>query len=329
MSESEFDIIRNYFSNIGNPPDWLVAGVGDDAAIVTPDPEQQLLIAVDTLNVGIHFPANTSAEDIGYKSLAVNVSDIAAMGGQPLWFTLALSLPEIDHDWLRGFASGLSEMAGHYNLVLVGGDTTKGPLSITIQIAGGVERGKALCRSGAKTGDDIYVTGTLGDAAGGLQFIKQDLEEYTPHQQSLVKSLHRPTPRVEIGKLLSGQATACIDISDGLAADLGHILEASSDNDKVLGAEINLESIPLSESLKQSGLELEKQYNLAMYGGDDYELCFTAPSSQRDAMESLGQQVDCRINRIGIVTGKPGLVVVDKQQKKDLTMKGYDHFASP
>lgn len=327
MSESEFDIIRTYFSNIGDSPDWLITGVGDDAAIVSTNPEQQLLVAIDTMNVGIHFPVNTSPEDIGYKSLAVNISDIAAMGGQPLWFTLALSLPEIDHAWLKGFASGLSDMAKCFKLDLIGGDTTRGSLSITIQIAGVVENGKALQRSGAQPGDDIYVTGYLGDAAAGLQCIQQGSGRYTTRQKDLINRLHRPTPRIEVGKRLVEHASACIDLSDGLASDLRHILEASAVNGAV-GAELNLDSIPLSESFRNIGLGQETCQNLALTGGDDYELCFTASSSERETIESISQQTGCLISRIGQTTQTPGLFVIDQQQKKVITTLGFDHFAS-
>jgi len=323
MSESEFDIINTYFSHIGESSDWLITGVGDDAAVLEIDPEQQQLIAVDTLNAGMHFPIETPAAEIGYKALAVNISDIAAMGGQPLWFTLSLSLPDIDHDWLRGFSSGLSELANKNHLKLVGGDTTKGPLSITIQIAGVVPKGKALRRSGAKVGDGVYVSGTLGDAAAGLIVLQQSSKDYAPQQQVLIDRLQRPSPRVELGLALRNLATSCIDVSDGLAADLGHILNASK-----VGAELTLEDIPLSPSIQQSGLESGSLYELALHGGDDYELCFTAPESKRPDVEALSQQTDCRISCIGKIIQENGLFTIVQGQRKAITKTGYDHFIS-
>lgn len=321
MSESEFDIINTYFSHIGDSSDWLITGVGDDAAVIATNPEQQLLIAIDTLNAGVHFPDTTPADEIGYKALAVNVSDIAAMGGQPIWFTLSLSLPEVNHEWLRGFAAGLSAMASEYNLTLIGGDTTRGPLSATIQIAGIVPKGKALCRSGANIGDDIYVTGTLGDAAAGLNLLQQHLSSYSSNQKALINRLHHPVPRVGVGLALRDVAGACIDVSDGLAADLGHILVASK-----VGAEINPQSIPLSEGMQHSGLAIDSQYELALHGGDDYELCFTAAETSKAEIKAISQQTGCRITCIGKIIEETGLFSAEKQQRKAITKTGFDHF---
>lgn len=324
MSESEFDIIKTYFSDIGNAKDWLVTGVGDDAAIINTSSDQQLLIAIDTLNAGVHFLPEASAIDIGYKSLAANVSDIAAMGGEPRWFTLSLSLPEVNHDWLKEFAAGLVEMANQYDLNLIGGDTTRGPLSITIQIGGAVATGSALCRAGAKSGDDIYVTGTLGDALAGLKLLQQNESVDSEIAIELITRLHRPTPRVEVGKALAGIATACIDISDGLAADLGHILESGN----TIGAEIELTSLPLSNALQQSGLPVESQYDLALHGGDDYELCFTAPSAKQSEIHVVAEQTGCQIRRIGKIIDDTGLFLIDNGQRKEIASTGFDHFGS-
>jgi thiamine-monophosphate kinase len=325
MSESEFDIIKTYFSDIGKAKDWLVTGIGDDAAILNTDPEQQLLIATDTLNAGVHFPEETSAFDIGYKALAVNVSDIAAMGGQPLWFTLSMSLPEVNHDWLNDFSKGLAHIANKYDLNLIGGDTTRGPLSITIQIGGVIKKSKALCRDGARQGDDIYVTGTPGDAAAGLKLLQQQRSEYSEIEKRLINRLLRPCPRVDIGNAINNIATACIDISDGLAADLGHILEASGD----IGAEIDCQAIPLSVQLKQSGLPGESMYELALHGGDDYELCFTAPPARQAEIQAIAEQTACLITRIGEVVKTEGVYLIDNGQRKLLSKTGFDHFISP
>ncbi len=335
MSESEFDIIKNYFHLDGETsqqPDWLDTGIGDDAAILNTAPfnssqTEQQLIAVDTLNAGVHFLEDTAPADIGYKALAVNVSDIAAMGGQPLWFTLAISLPKIDHDWLKDFCTGLSEMANQHAIKLIGGDTTSGPLSITIQIAGKVPAQQALKRSGARPGDDIYVTGSLGDGAAGLSLLQQGEKKINAYQQTLIDRLHRPIPRVNVGIAIRKHASACIDISDGLAGDLGHILERSSSEANKLGAELHLDRIPLSESLQQSGLAVEKQQALALHGGDDYELCFTAPQSERLAIEMISQQSECPISNIGSIIEEQGLYIIEKEQRIAITETGFDHFA--
>ena len=330
MSESEFDIIKNYFHLNGetsHQPDWLDTGIGDDAAILNISPDDQQLISIDTLNAGVHFLEQTTPTDIGYKALAVNVSDIAAMGGQPLWFTLAISLPKIDHDWLKDFCTGLSEMANQHAIKLIGGDTTSGPLSITIQIAGKVPAQQALKRSGARPGDDIYVTGSLGDGAAGLSLLQQGEKNFNVYQQALIDHLHRPVPRVHVGIAIRKNASACIDISDGLAGDLGHILASSSSGAKILGAELHLDRLPLSESLQQSGLAVERQQALALHGGDDYELCFTAPQSERLAIEMISQQVECPISNIGTIIEEQGLYIIDKEQRIAITETGFDHFA--
>ncbi|MGD9386199.1 MAG: thiamine-phosphate kinase [Thioalkalispiraceae bacterium] len=324
MSESEFDIIKTYFSNIGKAQDWLVTGVGDDAAILNPNPNEHLLVAIDTLNEGVHFLADTSPADIGYKALAVNISDIAAMGGQPLWFTMSLSLPlNIEARWLESFSSGLKELASEYGLNLIGGDTTRGALSVTIQIGGAVPQGEALSRTGAQPGDDIFVTGTMGDAAAGLMVLQENRDHYSSDEKLLFERLHRPTPRVDIGLALRRLATACIDISDGLTADLGHILETGR-----FGAEIDKELIPLSEPLQQCGLGLETQYKLAMHGGDDYELCFTTPETERSRVDAISEETGCPITRIGKIIDQQGLFMVSDGQQTTLAKKGFDHFLS-
>ncbi|MGD8926028.1 MAG: thiamine-phosphate kinase, partial [Thioalkalispiraceae bacterium] len=262
---------------------------------------------------------------IGYKALAVNVSDIAAMGGQPVWFTLSISLPEVNHDWLSDFAAGLAAIANKYDLTLIGGDTTRGPLSITIQIGGVIEKSTALCRDGARQGDDIYVTGTPGDAAAGLKLLQQQKSVYSEMERILISRLLRPCPRVDIGTAIKNIATACIDISDGLAADLGHILEASGD----AGAEIDLQAIPLSDQLKQSGMAEESIFEMVLHGGDDYELCFTAPPSKQAELQTIAEQTACPITRIGKIVNTEGLYLIDKGQRKLLSKSGFDHFLSP
>ena len=319
MTISEFDLIKKYFLSSTTNPDLVSVGIGDDAAVINTRPGEQLVISVDTLNLGVHFPEQSSAFDIGYKALAVNLSDLAAMGAQPMWFTLAVSLPSVDEEWLEQFSLGMLSLAQQYDLCLVGGDTTKGPLSITIQIAGTVPSGKGLTRSGARVGDDIYVTGTLGDAAAALAACENKAKFNADDMGVIMQRLNRPTPRVAVGLALSSIASACIDISDGLAADLGHILEASQ-----AGADIRLNALPLSDSLLQ--LDVQSRTAFALYGGDDYELCFTAPATASKEVESLQATLDCAITCIGQVISEAGLYQVDNESHINLDIKGFDHF---
>ncbi len=324
MSESEFDIIKKYFTEIGQASDWLVMGIGDDAAIITPSAQQQLLISIDTLNQGIHFPEHSSALDIGYKALAVNLSDIAAMGGEPKWFTLSLSLPSIDHAWLKDFCLGLSQLANQYQIKLVGGDTTQGPLSITIQIAGESPAHVVMKRNGARVGDDIYITGTLGDAAAGLALSQMSGSKLS-FQTDLLARLNKPTPRIEVGIALRGLVTACIDVSDGLAGDLGHILDSSG-----VGAELYQDAIPCSAALDEfiKTSEFNTETDLALYGGDDYELCFTAAEDQHKAIEKISSQTNCRITRIGKIIADNGLYMIEDNHTNLINQTGFDHFTS-
>lgn len=321
MPLSEFDIIKEFFAHQQVNTEMVPVGIGDDAAVINTSGDDQLLIAVDTLNIGVHFPQQTSAFDIGYKALAVNLSDIAAMGGEPGWFTLAMSLPEADRDWLAAFTEGLSSLARQYHLNLVGGDTTRGPLSITIQIAGTVPRGQSLQRRGARIEDDIYVSGTLGDAAAALQICQNQLSADSLSNERLLQRLNHPVPRVKLGIALRGIASACIDISDGLAADLGHILDASG-----VGAELSLAALPRSEAMVALSHDQEQIQDWQLYGGDDYELCFTAAAAQREHITALSQDVQCPISRIGKIIREPGLFCVEETQHKPVLIHGYDHF---
>ncbi len=322
MAGSEFEIIRRYFARFGARRDWLAVGIGDDAAVISPPTGLQQLIAIDTLNAGIHFPLTTSATDIGYKALAVNISDIASMGGEPQWFTLAISLPSEDDAWLADFCAGMSQLVEQYQLTLIGGDTTHGPLSVTIQITGHVPVGKAILRSGAKADDDIYVTGHLGNAAAGLLVTENKLQTNVESQAEFLRSLNRPVPRVAVGQQLREIASACIDISDGLAADLGHILTASH-----AGAEVNLNAIPVSKNLRQQTLSKEQMQQLTLFGGDDYELCFTANITMREHIARVSELENIPITRIGRITSEPGLIAIEDDTKISLPYKGYDHFA--
>jgi len=321
MPLSEFNIIKEFFAKQQINTDLVPVGIGDDAAVINTSSNEQLLISVDTLNIGVHFPQQTSAFDIGYKALAVNLSDIAAMGGEPKWFTLAMSLPEANHEWLEAFTAGLSSLAAQHHLSLVGGDTTRGPLSITIQIAGIVPTGQSLQRRGARVDDNIYVTGTLGDAAAALQMCQSALSADAKTSERLLQRLNQPVPRISIGLALRDIATACIDISDGLAADLGHILEASG-----VGAEIELASLPRSSAMDSLLAEESQVQDWQLYGGDDYELCFTAPATHHGRLLAISQEQQCPITRIGKIIREPGLYCQDDMQQMPVVIRGYEHF---
>jgi thiamine-monophosphate kinase len=316
---SEFDLIKHYFTR---PAKRTVLGVGDDAALVRVAEGKELVVAADMLLAGRHFFHEDDAFGVGHKSLAVNLSDMAAMGATPRWALLSIALPEADERWIKGFSQGLFELADAHGVALIGGDTTKGPLTISVTIMGEVERGKALRRSGAKAGDDIWVSGTLGDAALALAHLKRGIV-LAPHDAAaLLPRLHQPTPRVKLGQKLSGSAHAAIDISDGLLADLGHILEASN-----VGAAIDVGALPVSAPLR-GYLEHDAARQAVLAGGDDYELCFTAAPKQRAEIEALGRRLKLNLTRIGKIMRKKGLALHDAQGRPvTWEHKGFDHFA--
>lgn len=297
----------------------VVLGMGDDAALCQVPPGMQLAITTDTLVSGVHFPENTAAADIGYKALAVNLSDLAAMGAKPVWCSLALTIPTMDWDWLRAFADGLLELAREHGVALIGGDTTRGPLSITITAQGFVPEGQALRRDGAKAGEDVWVTGSLGDAAAALQQIGASMQS-----MKLRHRLDRPTPRVAAGLALRGLASAAIDVSDGLAQDLGHILKASG-----VGAEIELGRLPVSSSLLEFHPIDSARWQLQVSGGDDYELCFTAPASNAFAIEQALAECGVSASVIGHIAAENQLRFVSPEgQALELAAKGYQHFGA-
>lgn len=303
----EFELIRRYFLR-QDQPDNVVTGIGDDGAVLRPSPGKEFVTVVDTLVAGTHFPLAIDPADIGYRAVAVNLSDIAAMGAIPRWMTLALTLTEADPDWLERFASGLHEAAKESGVALVGGDTTRGEqLVVSVQVSGEVDTGAAILRSGARPGDTIFVTGTLGDAAAGLEQLESD----TPDAY-LVSRFLRPTARVDAGLVLAGCAHAAIDVSDGLVADLDKLLEASG-----VGAEIDVERLPLSQAIiDYAGRGRALQY--AMGGGDDYELCFTLPQSR------LPGNLPC--TAIGRITDGDGLKCFSKGELVTFDSSGYRHF---
>lgn len=308
-SVDEFELIRRYFQRQEKSPD-VITGIGDDGAVLRPPPGKELVTVIDTLVARTHFPVTMDAADVGYRAVAVNLSDIAAMGARPRWMTLALTLVDADPSWLEGFADGLRQAASEWDVQLVGGDTTRGDtMVVSVQMTGDVDPGMAIHRSGAKAGDTIYVTGTLGDAAAGLDRIStESTDDY------LVARFVRPSARVATGIALAGIAHAAIDVSDGLVADLGKVLEASN-----VGAELNIECLPLSEALvAAAGPEQASQ--LALGGGDDYELCFTMPESR------LPADLPIEISAIGRVTDSGHLVCIDRGVVVPFDASGYRHF---
>ncbi len=292
LAASEFDIIARYFTPRGALRDDVRVGVGDDGAVLHVPAGSDLVVSTDTLVRNVHFSDDTPPEDIGYKALAVSLSDLAAMAAEPAWATLALTIPSADEAWIAAFARGFFELAEFHHLALVGGDLTRGPLSITAAVYGYAPTGICLRRGGARPGDEIFVTGTLGDAALALA--------EGPHAEHacLLARLRRPTPRVAEGLALRGLASSGIDISDGLCADLGHLLIQSG-----CGATVDLETLPLSPALR-AVQDPERRFMLALAGGDDYELCFTVPPGHRKALESRwnGAPMTC----IGRIEAAPG-----------------------
>jgi thiamine-monophosphate kinase len=316
---SEFDLIRRYFTR---PTPSALLGVGDDAALLQVTPGMELAVSVDMLVEGRHFAPQDGPGTVGHKSLAVNLSDMAAMGATPRWATLALALPAADEKWLRGFAGGFFGLAGKFGVELIGGDTTRGPLNICLQIMGEVPPGQALRRDGAKAGDEIWVSGTLGNAALALAHYQRRVELEHLEAAAMLPCLHLPQPRVALGIALRGIASAAIDVSDGLLADLGHILEQSQ-----VGAEIHFEHLPLHQVM-QRHIQLEVAQNCVLAGGDDYELCFTAPSAQHDIILALAQSLTLPLTCIGQITGGTGLSVLKAGQTMKFDVTGFDHFAA-
>lgn len=314
---NEFELIGRFFS--GSDKDALL-GIGDDAAILAPTPGHVLHAAVDAMVCGRHFFADVEPEALGHKALAVNLSDMAAMGARPRWALLSLVLPEVDADWLAGFARGLRALADAQGVALVGGDTTRGPLTVSVTILGETPAGRALCRHGAREGDDIWVSGRLGLAALAVrQRLVPEAEE--PDAATLAEcrqALERPAPRLALGAALLDTAHACIDVSDGLLADLGHILARSGG----LGAEIRLDALPTHSWLAQRRAACA---GLIAAGGDDYELCFTAPPEARARIEALA--VLCPVTRIGRVDASGAVRLLDGDGRAlSLGSKGFDHF---
>lgn len=316
---SEFSLIERFFTR---PTPQATLGVGDDAALMTVSAGMELAVSTDMLVAGTHFFPDADPHKLGWKTLAVNVSDLAAMGAQPRWATLAIALPQADEAWLAAFADGFFKCAGQFNIDLVGGDTTRGPLSFSVTIFGEVPQGQALRRDGAKPGDDIWVSGTVGAAALALAELQHRITLDEADSMHCRRALDTPQPRVALGLALRGSATSAIDISDGLLADLGHILERSH-----VGAEICFDALPAHPALERL---LAEDWGRAclLAGGDDYELCFTAPRAQRNEIAAIADKLGLKLTRIGGITADAQLRLLDAAGQPMATGKsGYDHFA--
>jgi thiamine-monophosphate kinase len=310
MPISEFALIQRFFTQQTVKNSSTRLSIGDDCALLSLPAGYELAVTTDTMVENVHFFAGTSPEQLGHKLLAVNLSDLASMGAKPVSVTLALTLPKVDETWLTAFAKGFLNLAERYSVDLIGGDTTAGPLTLTVQAMGLVPRGKALMRSSAKAGDFIYLTGSLGDAGLGLK-ISQDYHCADP--DAALKRFHQPDPQIDAGLALTGIANACIDVSDGLAGDLGHILEQSN-----VGACLYWDALPLSDAVL-SYINDTGDWSMPLTAGDDYELCFTV-SPEKAAQLTI----NCR--KIGVIESMPGLRLHKSGATRPLNCKGYEHF---
>ncbi len=321
----EFDLIAKYFTR--NTPD-AVLGVGDDCALLAPSPGMQLAVSSDMLLEGRHFSPQDSPAGIGHKSLAVNLSDLAAMGATPRWATLSIALPEVNDAWLTAFSRGFFRMADLHGIELVGGDTTRGALTISITVIGEVPPGQALRRDGAQAGDDIWVSGVLGSAAMALAYRQGRLFMEQIDAARVLPALYLPMPRVELGIALRGIAHSAIDISDGLLGDLGHILARSQVGAKSIGARLEFASLP-TLPVVQNYLHEAVARDCVLAGGDDYELCFTVPPAKRDRVLAAANDAGVSVSRIGQISAEPGLTVTGTDgQPLIIEHTGYDHFAA-
>jgi thiamine-monophosphate kinase len=315
----EFDLIAKHFTR-ATP--GAVLGVGDDCALLAPTPGMQLAVSSDMLLEGRHFSPQDSPAGLGHKSLAVNLSDLAAMGAMPRWATLAIALPEENDAWLTAFARGFFRIADQHGIELVGGDTTRGALTLSITVIGEVPPGQALRRDGAKTGDDVWVSGVIGSAALALAYRQGRLFMEQIDAAKVLPALYLPTPRVELGIALRGLANSAIDISDGLLGDLGHILARSQ-----VGATLEFAALP-TLPVVQEYLHEAVARDCVLAGGDDYELCFTAPSDRRNAVLAAAESAGVAVTRIGRITAETGLTVIDADGHPiPFGHTGYDHFA--
>jgi len=316
MALSEFNLIERFFcrQKMGNGATRI--GIGDDGAILSLSSQSELVVSTDTLVEGVHFLPRTDPGSLGHKALAVNLSDLAAMGAEPKWVFLSLTLPNTDENWLEAFSSSFLSLADRYSIELAGGDTTRGPLSLSVTVLGLVEKGKGLLRSGAKVGDKIFVTGFIGDAGLGLQ----EAKKVVPADLAVLERYLKPVPRVQAGRCLEGVASSCIDVSDGLAADLGHILNKSG-----VGASIQWEKLPFSSSVK-TYVKCHDDWVFPLTSGDDYELCFTVPKVHLGKLAGIQNELSCTVTEIGEIEARKGLQIYLNGKKIELGRLGYQHF---
>jgi thiamine-monophosphate kinase len=319
MTAGEFEVIERYFTRRGASRDDVLAGVGDDGALIAAPPGGALVFAVDTIVEGVHFPSGFDARFVGHRALAINLSDLAAMGAEPAWALLALTLPAVDEHWLSGFAAGLDTLLRRHGIALVGGDTTRGPLTVSLTLAGLVPEGHAILRSGARAGDDLWISGTPGDAAAGLAILQDRLAAQGRAREALLARFQLPQARVALGVALRGVASACIDVSDGLAGDAAKLCAASK-----VGAEIDSRELPLSAGLC-SVASREARLAYALGGGDDYELLFTADPAHRARLAALDAGVV--LKRIGAIVEAEGVRVDGAPPGRDAG-HGFDHFTA-
>ncbi|TRX57419.1 thiamine-phosphate kinase [Thalassomonas sp. M1454] len=317
----EFELIKEFFTAQPVSRKDVAMGIGDDCALIQANDDKLIAVTTDTLVAGVHFPLNTPPRAIGHKAVAVNLSDIAAMGAEPCWISVAITLPEVDQQWLKEFTAGIFELTEYFNVQLIGGDTTKGPLSITITAQGTVPAGKALCRSGARNGDYIYVTGDIGDAGLALAAINKEVELSEQDFAKALEKLNYPKPNVLTGQLIREYATSAIDVSDGLLADLEHICRAST-----LGAVIDLENIPLSDVMKNN-LEQKKAIEMALTAGDDYQLIFTASATNKVGLETAMSHADIEYSCIGQLNTSDEINLNLNGKPFELSKVGYQHFS--
>jgi len=320
MGLGEFDIIRKYFAPASERSDVLL-GIGDDAAVLEVGAERKLVVAMDTIVEGVHFPVGTDAADVGYRALAVNLSDLAAMGAVPSWMTLSLAMPRADLGWLDGFAGGLLQLAHAHAVALVGGDTVQGPLAVTIQIAGWVEADGWLRRSGARAGDILFVSGTPGDAAAGLALIQRAAAGDAAGAEHLIERFLRPEPRVQLGRALRTVASAAIDISDGLLTDLDKLCAASG-----CGAQLDVDALPLSSALR-AVFDADACVHYALAGGDDYEMIFSIPPTRIAQVAALNNGNPALCTRIGEITGTRTVECRRAGRAFAVERRGYEHFS--
>ena len=320
MPLSEFEIIERYFAGRKVRRHDVTLGIGDDCAIIRAPQEGEMVVSIDALVEGIHFPEGATPYDIGYKALATSLSDIAAMGATPMWAMLALILQDPTADWLDAFCQGYDALLDRFDMDLIGGNIARGPLSVTSQVQGSVRTGEGLRRAGARPGDRIYVTGTLGDAGLGLRAVLGNTDLPAEDLAFAVRRFYRPEPRVAEGQAMVGIAHAAIDISDGLVADLRHVLESSQ-----VGASVSVDRLPLSSALVQNATPEEGRV-LALSAGEDYELCFTVPPEKASEVARLTREFSCGLTEIGVIEERPGLRLTDQGRPYQSDRKGWEHF---